>query len=54
VLGGGGLHTEARRKLVQSAALDAAALIATTATTRNALINQAIALKNAARAGMVF
>lgn len=54
VLSGGGLHPEARKKLVQAAVLDAAALIAPTTSTRNALINQALALKNAARADMVF
>ena len=52
VLNGGRLHPEAQKKLRQAAALDAAAFITPNSTLRNQLINQAIALKNSARADM--
>ncbi|HKQ72252.1 MAG TPA: hypothetical protein VJ810_00895 [Blastocatellia bacterium] len=54
VLSGGRLHPDAKKKLLQAAAIDAVALITPSSGLRNQLINQAIALKNAARADMVF
>jgi hypothetical protein len=54
VLDGGRLHPEVRKKLRQAAAIDAVALVTPNSSLRNQLINQAIALKNAARAEMVF
>lgn len=54
VLRGAGLHPEARKKLLRAAALDAVALVTFNTSLRNSLINQAIALKNAARADMAF
>jgi hypothetical protein len=54
VLRGGKLHPEAQRKLEQAAALDAAALIAPNANARNALIDQAVALQNAARSDLAY
>jgi hypothetical protein len=54
VLNGGRLHPEAQKKLRQAAAIDAAALLTPNSSLRNQLINQAIALKNAARADIVF
>jgi hypothetical protein len=53
-LNGGRLHPEAQKKLGQAAALDAVALVTPNTSLRNQLINQAIALKNAARAEIVF
>ena len=53
-LNGGSLHPEAQKKLRQAAALDAVALVTPNSSLRNQLINQAIALKNAARAEIVF
>jgi len=53
VLDCAGLHPEARRKLLAAAGLDALALITSHTGTRNALINQAIALKNSAKNDMV-
>jgi hypothetical protein len=53
-LDGGRLHPEAQKKLRQAAAIDAAALLTPNSSLRNQLINQAIALKNAARADIVF
>jgi hypothetical protein len=54
VLNGGHLHPEAQKKLRQAAALDAAALITANSNLRNQLINQAIALKNSARADIAY
>jgi hypothetical protein len=52
VLDCAGLHPEAQKKLLAAAALDALALITGHTGTRNALINQAIALKNSAKNDM--
>ncbi|HEU4387971.1 MAG TPA: hypothetical protein VFV34_09260 [Blastocatellia bacterium] len=54
VLRGGHLHPEAQKKLAQAAAIDAVALVTPSSALRNQLINQAISLKNAARADMVY
>lgn len=54
VLEGGQLHHEAQKKLREAAAIDAIALITPSSGLRNQLINQAIALKNSAKADMVF
>lgn len=54
VLEGGRLHPEAQKKLREAAALDAVALVTPIPAVRNQLINQALALKNSARADMVF
>ncbi|HEU4388401.1 MAG TPA: hypothetical protein VFV34_11435, partial [Blastocatellia bacterium] len=54
VLEGGRLHPEAQKKLRQAAAIDAVALATPVSSLRNQLIDQAIALKNSARADMVF
>lgn len=54
VLGGGHLHPEAQKKLRQAAAIDAVALVTPISSLRNQLINQAIALKNSARADIAF
>ena len=54
VLDGGRLHPDAKKKLRQAAAIDAVALVTSSSSLRNQLINQAIALKNAARAEMVY
>jgi cytochrome c peroxidase len=54
VLRGGRLHPEAQRKLEQSAALGVAALIPPNANARNALIDQAVALLNAARSDLAY
>ena len=53
VLDCAGLHPEAQKKLLAAAAIDALALITSHQGTRNALINQAIALKNSAKNDMV-
>jgi len=53
VLDCGGLHPEAQLKLLQAAALDAVALVTSNKTIRNAIINQAIALKNSAKSEMI-
>jgi hypothetical protein len=53
VLDCGGLHPEAQLRLRQAAALDAIALVTSNRSIRNAIISQAIALKNAARSDMV-
>ncbi|HET9531299.1 MAG TPA: hypothetical protein VFQ92_13160 [Blastocatellia bacterium] len=53
VLDCGGLHPEAQLKLLQAAALDALALVTSNKTIRNAIIDQAIALKRSARADLV-
>lgn len=53
VLQCGKLHHEARVKLLQAAAIDAVALVTSNQTLRNALINQALALKRSARSEMV-
>ncbi|MEW6208975.1 MAG: hypothetical protein AB1631_11455 [Acidobacteriota bacterium] len=53
VLQCGRLHHDARVKLAQAAAIDAIALVTSNRTLRNALIDQAIHLKRAARADMV-
>jgi len=54
VLDGGHLHPEAQKKLRQAAAIDAVALVTPSSNLRNQLINQAIALKNSARADIAF
>lgn len=54
VLEGGHLHPEAQSKLQQAAALDAAALVTPSPVLRNQLINQAVALKNAARGDIAY
>ena len=54
VLEGGHLHPEAQKKLRQAAAIDAVALLTPVSNLRNQLIDQAIALKNSARADMVY
>jgi hypothetical protein len=54
VLNGGHLHPEAQKKLRQAAALDTAALLIANPNARNQLINQAIALKNSARADIAY
>ena len=54
VLDGGHLHPEAQKKLRQAAAIDAVALVTPSSNLRNQLINQAIALKNSARADMAY
>lgn len=54
VLEGGHLHPEAQKKLRQAAALDAVALVTPSSNLRIQLINQAIALKNSARADIAF
>jgi SpoU rRNA methylase family enzyme len=54
VLNGGHLHPEAQKKLRQAAAIDAVALVTQSSTLRTQLINQAIALKNSARADMAY
>jgi cytochrome c peroxidase len=54
VLDGGHLHPEAQKKLRQAAAIDAVALVTSSSSLRNQLINQAIALKNSARADIAF
>jgi cytochrome c peroxidase len=53
VLDGGNLHPEAQKKLRQASAISALALLTPGSGLRNQLINQAIALKNSARADMV-
>jgi cytochrome c peroxidase len=53
VLDCGGLHPEAQLKLRQAAALDALSLITSNQTIRNAIINQALSLKNSAKSDMV-
>jgi hypothetical protein len=53
VLHGGGLHPEAQQKLRRAIELDQQALTTNSRATRQALIDQAIALKNDARADMV-
>ena len=52
VLDCGNLHPEAQQKLLAAAAIDALALITSNQSARNALINQAIALKNAAKSDL--
>jgi cytochrome c peroxidase len=52
VLNGGHLHPEAQKKLRQAAAINAVALVTQSPNVRNQLIDQAIALKNSARADM--
>ena len=54
VLDGGHLHPEAQKKLRQAAAIEAVALVTPAQGLRNQLINQAIALKNSARADIAF
>ena len=54
VLDGGHLHPEAQKKLRQAAAIDAVALVTPSSTLRNQLINQAVALKNSARADIAY
>ncbi len=54
VLDGGHLHPEAQKKLRQAAALEAVALGTPSPVLRSQLINQAITLKNSARADMAF
>jgi hypothetical protein len=54
VLDGGHLHPEAQKKLRQAAAVEAVALTTPSANLRNQLINQAVALKNSARADIAF
>lgn len=54
VLDGGHLHPEAQKKLRQAAAIDAVALVTPVRSLRNQLIDQAMALKNAARADIAF
>ena len=49
VLDCGNLHPDAQQKLLAAAAIDALALITSNQGARNALINQAIALKNSAK-----
>lgn len=53
VLDCGGLHTDARLKMIQAASLDALALATADSTGRNALMNQSIRLKDAARNDMM-
>ncbi|HJQ71461.1 MAG TPA: hypothetical protein VKA70_20960 [Blastocatellia bacterium] len=53
VLDCAGLHPDAQRKLLAAAAIDAVALITSNQGLRNALINQAIALKNQAKSDMI-
>jgi hypothetical protein len=53
VLHGAGLHPEAQQKLRQAIDLDQQALTTNSRATRQALIDQAIALKNGARGDMV-
>jgi hypothetical protein len=54
VLDGGHLHPEAQKKLRQAAAIDAVAFVTSSSNLRNQLINQAVALKNSARADIAF
>ena len=54
VLAGGHLHPEAQKKFREAAAIDSAALVTPVSSVRNQLINQAIALKNSARADIAF
>jgi hypothetical protein len=54
VLDGGHLHPEAQKKLRQAAAIDAVALVTPVSSLRNQLINQAVALKNSARADIAY
>jgi hypothetical protein len=49
VLRCGGLHFDARQKLLEAAVIDAVALVTTNKSLRNALINDAIAKKQQAR-----
>ncbi|HET8676471.1 MAG TPA: hypothetical protein VFO63_11825 [Blastocatellia bacterium] len=53
VLDCAGLHPDAQKKLLAAAAIDALALVTSHTATRNALINQAIALKDSAKNDMV-
>jgi len=52
VLDGGGLHPEAQQKLRQAIQLDQQALTTNSRSARQALIDQALALKNSARSDM--
>lgn len=54
VLDGGNLHPEAQKKLVAAAGIDALALVTPTQGLRNALLNQALALKASARSDVAF
>jgi hypothetical protein len=54
VLDGGSLHPEAQKKLRQAAAIDAIALVTPISSLRKQLIDQALALKNSARADIAF
>ena len=54
VLDCGNLHPATQRKLIQAAALDATAALIPSAHARNVLLNQALALKNSARADLAF
>jgi hypothetical protein len=54
VLDGGHLHPEAQKKLRQAAAIGATALATQSATLRNQMIGQAIALKNSARSDIAY
>lgn len=54
VLDGGNLHPAIQLKLIQAAALDAAAALIPSAGARNVLLNQALALKSSARADLSF
>jgi hypothetical protein len=52
VLHGGGLHAEAQQKLRRAIELDQQAMVTNSRATRQSLLDQAIALKNGARADM--
>ena len=52
VLDGGGLHPDAQQKLRQAIQLDQQALTTNSRSARQALIDQALALKNSARSDM--
>lgn len=53
VLDCAGVHPEAQNKLLAAAAIDAIALLTSHGPSRNALINQAIALKNSAKNDLI-
>jgi hypothetical protein len=52
VLRGGGLHPEAQVKLRRAIELDQEAMVTNSRSARQALIDQAIALKNSARSDL--